>query len=226
MAASQRSIILIAAEVLLFHTKRYLNARSYLTKVKDFQEHACCKIEMSNKTSLHILFLYRSPNSSFENNKLLNQLILTTSLIGRKLLGDFNVQTINCDNLSTTHLSKHCVSEFLAAAQDAFLFQYVQRFTHLRPNQKPTLVDLIFSQDDQTIINMTTFAPLGKSHHKLLRFRYTVGNDSKNERPRYLYHRANYDSMKLGLQRVDWYEVFNSSSSAECGENLKKSLII
>ena len=39
------------------YTKRHLNATSYLTNVKDFQEHACSKIEMSDKTSLHILFL-------------------------------------------------------------------------------------------------------------------------------------------------------------------------
>ena len=31
------------------YIKRYLNARSYLTKVKDFQEDACCKTEMSDK---------------------------------------------------------------------------------------------------------------------------------------------------------------------------------
>ena len=78
--------------------------------------------------------------------------------------------------------------------------------------------DLIFSQDDQTITNMTTSAPLAKSHHKVLRFHYTVGN---NSRPRYLYHRANYDSMKLELQRVDWYKVFYSSSSTECWRKFK-----
>ena len=49
---------------------------------------------------------------------------------------------------------------------------------------------------------MTTSATLGKSHHKVLRFHYTVDN-SKN------------DSMKLELQRVDWYEVFHNSSSTE-----------
>ena len=77
------------------------------------------------------------------------------------------------------------------------------------------MIDLISSQDDQTIIKITTSAHLGKSHHKVLRFHYTVGNNSKNERPRYLYHRANYDSMKLELQRVDWYEVFYNYSSTE-----------
>ena len=123
-----------------------------LANVKDFQKHACCKIEMSDKTSLHILCLYSSPNSSSENNKVLGKLILNTSLIGGKLLilGDFNVPTINWDNLSTPHLPNHCASEFLATTQDAFLFQCNQSPAHTRPNQKPTLIDLFFSQNDQT----------------------------------------------------------------------------
>ena len=81
------------------------------------------------------------------------------------------------------------------------------------------MVDLIFSQEDQTITNMTTRAPLGKSHHKVLRFHYTVDNNLKDERRRrYLYDRANYDDMKLELQRIDWYEVFYNSSSLNVKE--------
>ena len=182
---------------------------------------------MSGKTSLHVLCLYRSPNSSSENNKLLNQLIPNTSLIDGKLLilGNFNFPTINWDNLSTPHLSNHSTSEFLAAAQDAFLFQCVHSPIHTRPNQKPTLTDLIFSQDGQTITNMTTSAPLGISHHKGLRFDYIVGHNSKNETPRYLYHRANYASMKLELQKVDWCKCFIILALLNVGENLNKSLI-
>ena len=110
---------------------------------------------MTGKTTLHILCLYRSPNSSCETD------------------------------------------------------------------QKQTLIDLIFSQHDQTITNMTTSESLGKSH-KVLRFHYTVDNNWKNERPRYLYHSADYDSMKLELQKVDWYEVFYNSSSTECWEKFKE----
>ena len=98
----------------------------------------------------------------------------------------------------------------------------MQSPTHTRPNQKPTLFELIFPQDEQTITNMTTSAPLGKSHHKVLRFHYTVGNNSKNERPRYLHHRAYYDSIKLELQRVDRYEVFYDSSSTEFWRKFKE----
>ena len=84
------------------------------------------------------------------------------------------------------------------------------------------MIDLIFSQEDQTITNMITSAPLGKSHHKVLRFHYTVDNNSKNKRPRYLYHRATYDSMKHVLQRVDWYEMFYNSTSIEFWGNFKE----
>ena len=100
---------------------------------------------------------------STENWRLLNQLMLNTSLIGRKLLilGDFNFPIINWDNKSTSHLSNHCASEFLAATQDTFLFQYVQSPAHSRSNQKLSLTEVIFSQDDQSITNMISSAPLG-----------------------------------------------------------------
>ena len=141
-----------------------------MIEVKDFQEHTWCKIEMSDKTFLHMLCLYRSPSSSSKNNKLLSQLILNISLIWGKLLvlGDFNYPTINWDNLSTPHLSNFCAFKFLAATQDASLFQYVQNHTHTGLNQKPTWMDLFFLQDDQTIANMTTSASLGESHYKSL----------------------------------------------------------
>ena len=48
------------------------------------------------------------------------------------------------------------------------------------------LINRIFSQDDQTITNMTTFGPLGENHLQVLRFHYTVDDNSNNERPRYL----------------------------------------
>ena len=94
------------------YTKRYLNARTYLIKEKDLQEHAFCKVEMRDKTSLLILCLYSSQNSSSENKKLLNNLILNASLIGQKLLipGDSNSPTTNWDHLSTPHVSNNCTS--------------------------------------------------------------------------------------------------------------------
>ena len=103
-------------------------------------------------------------------------MILKTPLIGEKLLimGYFNVPTFNWDNLLRPHLSNRFSSEFIAATQDVFLFQLVQSPTRTRTNQNPTLTDLFFSQDYQIITDVSTSAPLGKSHHNILRFNYTV----------------------------------------------------
>ena len=96
-------------------------------------------------------------------------MILNTFLTGGKLLilVDFNFLTINWNNLSEPYLSNHYGSEFLGATQNAFLFQYVQSPAHTRLNPKPTLIDLIFWQDDETITAMTTSAPLAKIPHKV-----------------------------------------------------------
>ena len=59
--------------------------------------------------------------------------------------------------------------------------------TQTRTNERSTLIDLIFSQQDQTITKMTTSAPLGKSHHKTFRYRFIVNKNLKNERPSNLY---------------------------------------
>ena len=73
---------------------------------------------------------------------------------------------------------------------------------------------------------MIISAPLGKSHQKVLRFHCTVDNNPKNKWSHYLYHRNNYGSMKLELQRVGWYEVFYNSSFTECWGKFKEIINI
>ena len=38
----------------------------------------------------------------------------------------------------------------------------------------------------------------------------------------YLYHCANYDSLKVEREKVDWYKVFYNSSATECWEKFKE----
>ena len=58
---------------------------------------------------------------------------------------------------------------------------------------------------------------LDKSNHKVLGFHYTIDNNSKLKD-----HGANYGSVKLELQRVDWHKVFYNHGSFECCEKFKE----
>ena len=64
---------------------------------------------MKDKTSSYILSLHTSPNSSSEDNKLISQLILNTSLIGEKLLimeGFFSIYKLGKSVYTTISCSK------------------------------------------------------------------------------------------------------------------------
>ena len=55
------------------------------------KEYSCCKTVLKNNTISYIICVYRSPNSTNDNNGLLNQIIEDVSKLKDELLlfGDF-----------------------------------------------------------------------------------------------------------------------------------------
>ena len=135
------------------YVKKYLNATSFCIHQKRLKEYSCCKIVLENNAILHIICVYRSPNSTIDNVDLLKQTIENVSKLKGELLllGDFYYPNINWEKLYVSHTPEHCASKFFTATQNSFLHQLVSTETHFRPNQRSTLIDLIFTSDDQCI---------------------------------------------------------------------------
>ena len=72
-------------------------------------ENMYCKFSSKNSGLLHILCIYRSPNSKIENNNNLNSLISKFSKLNGHLLilGDINYPTINWAMLGTPHIKEN-----------------------------------------------------------------------------------------------------------------------
>ena len=159
----------------LIYTKKCLKAVAVNFSELDYQEYVYFKLS-KNSGLLHILCIYRSPNSTIENNNNLNSLISEFSKLNGHLLilDDFNYPTINWATLGTPHNKENCTTKFLTVTQNCFLHQHVNNPTHVRPNQTPTLIDFIFTSDDQTINNLSFLSPLGKSHHNVITFQYQL----------------------------------------------------
>ena len=98
--------------------------------------------------------MYRSPNSTIDSNDHLNQTIEDVSRLNGELflLGDFNYPNIDWEKFHVSHTPKHCPSKFFKAIQNSLLHLHVSAGTHSRPNQRSTLIDLIFTSDDQLLI--------------------------------------------------------------------------
>ena len=140
----------------LIYTKTCLKAVAVNFSELDYREYVYCKLSPKNSGLLHILCIYRSSNSAIENTNNLNSFISKFSKLNGHLLllGDSDYPTINWAMLGTPLYKENCATKFLTVTQNCFLHQHVNNPTHFRPNQTPTLIDFIFTSDDQAIKNL------------------------------------------------------------------------
>ena len=118
---------------------------------------------MINKNNLIFSNIYRSPNSTAEENKNLNdwfRSIGNNRLDEHLIVGDFNRKNINWDTVTSTS-QDDC--KFIEAIQDSYLTQHINSPTRGRISQEPSLIDLCFSTIPDAIQDMQVTSPIGKS---------------------------------------------------------------
>jgi len=85
-----------------------------------------------------------------------------------------------------------------------FLYQHVTSPTRARQNQCPTVLDLIFTNEDSMLSDLKVLAPLGKSDHSVLSFQlncYMATEVFKDERRNY--NKGDYCKLRKELS-IDW----------------------
>lgn len=88
--------------------------------------------KLKNNDKLVIGCIYRSPNSSYENNKELFDLMKSvkdTQPSHLLIMGDFNFKEVDWNRSCTTVNESHVLSKLLECVKDCFLFQHVSEPT-------------------------------------------------------------------------------------------------
>ena len=190
-------------------------------------------IQLNKMDNAMVCGFYRSPSSTTEQNRMLFQLIERIVEVKPEpshilICGDFNFKEIdwtnwmvsrpnissgNTDNTGTQAGPPNKQSEeFLETCQNAFLYQHVMKPTRRRGNDTPSLIDLVFSNEEHMVINVEHLSPLGASDHSVLRFDMQCQNKiSKKIKTRYLYEKGDYDKLRNMLD-VDWKNLFKASN--------------
>ena len=128
----------------------------------------------------HIIFgvIYRSPSCLEEDNLKLNNMLdrISEKHKSQKIVitGDFNLPDINWDDETCDKDENHKASKFLECIQFNNLTQFINKPTHHRAMQTPTLIDLILSNESDLVQNIKFYPPLGKSHHSVLCFNLDI----------------------------------------------------
>ena len=170
-------------------------------KVYLFQEYIWLQIELGQGKRLLLGGIYRSPSSKIENFEQMECMfreIITNKLSQVVILGDFNLKNIDWNLNSTKSNTKQIEHRFIECIKDLYLTQHIKEPTRYRKDNTPSILDLIFSNEENMIENIYYHAGLGKSDHLVLSFDIICSADLKTSQV-----------IKLNYKKANWKEITN-----------------
>ena len=154
----------------------------------------CWIVEKGGKKTL-VGSVYRSPNSSEENdNLLLDKLLLANEIAGDNrvlIMGDFNLPNIDWEDRDLRRGARKVEEQILEVINDCFLYQHVKEDTRFM-NEQSSSLDLIFTKEEGDVMNVVVEEPLNGSDHGIVVADFVSEWQSRVvHRPRRLYQREN-----------------------------------
>ena len=124
-------------------------------------------IKLENNKALLVGVVYRSPNSSDENNRNMLTLLRAAAAANCQYLticGDFNLPLIDW-SINRSQESENALSaEFVGMVEELGLFQHVRGSTRFRGAQNSCL-DLVLTNEEHMVSELRELPPIGKSDH-------------------------------------------------------------
>jgi hypothetical protein len=167
---------------LIIYAKDTLSAIIEDSLGTEFQESLWCVVKLKENKIL-IGLCYRSPSSTVENNKLLLNLLdqASSSRLASQMviMGDFNYHEIDYVNNEVNSGPESEASKFFYKTHDLALTQHVVQPTRVRQGQRPSLLDYLFSSEENLIEQVNYEVPIGKSDHVCLRCAIKIDKPDK-----------------------------------------------
>ena len=168
------------------------------------------------KPNLTITLVYRPPRSRIENTNELCKLFRNSGE-NSILIGDFNFPTINWDEFTS---DRNC-ENFLQCTLDNNFQQLVTFPTHVRGN----VLDLIFANRPENIINIESLGNLSNSDHSILSID-VIFNSKFNSSDELIedWKNGDVEGLKDFLKMVNWYETMDGRDTEECWKFFKDKI--
>ena len=198
----------------------YISSDIHYTPVtfeQEFTEYLSVKVNLSDKDNLLFSSIYRSPNSSTENNKDLCKLLkeMCASNYSHYItVGDFNLPDIDWEYCTTSTETSDIHFEFIECLRDCFWHQHILEPTRARGDANPSILDFIMSNEEGMASDILIQNPIGKSDHSTISFTFQGHSKSKSTNLKRDYNKAEYKSMKAMLN-INWEELLKNKCVEE-----------
>ena len=181
---------------------------------QNFEEACLLEIKLRGGDTLLFGCCYRSPtptDSSNANNDSLNRLLKCVSLKKYShtcIVGDFNYKSINWSTCKTTQADNSAEACFIEGVRDSYLYQHVEKPTRKRGSDEPSVLDLVFTNEELQVSEVCHNPPLGKSDHDVLTFNFHCYIDYTKQKERHVFERGDYSAMRESESLIKWREDF------------------
>ena len=197
------------------------------TDIETYGSEECIWIEIKGEGQENLIVgcVYRSPNSSEENNLKINKMVQNLDCSKKILMmGDFNYKEIVWSDPDNVHATEPKAELFLESTRDSFLYQHIQEPTRHRGEQKRNILDLVFTTDDSAD-NIQLNPPLGNSDHCSIVWEVEMNFKVTEQAKKYFnYNKANYSAMKEDILAVDWQSNLSNKNVEEAWNTLHEKL--
>ena len=148
--------------------------------------------------------IYRSPNSSKQNNqspKYLLEKLKDISSHNKIIFGDFNFP--NIDWKTWTGKDEDSMN-FIKSIRNGFLNQYIESPTRARGTDIPSILDLVLTDNPDLIDELSINSPIGKSDHAVIEI--SINNHHKKEidsKISYNFEKADFPEINNKLKKTN-----------------------
>ena len=161
-------------------------------------------------SSLFCVCIYRSPTKEKQQTVESTSKVCTiiSEAVQRNnshvlICGDFNYPEVDWEIEYVEERSDVTV-QFLDTIQALYLYQHVFEPTRHRAGNEPGLLDLVFTNEDDMINDLTHNAGLGESDHECLSFTLNCYEERKDMVKMPNYSKADYTTIRTRLAKIDW----------------------
>ena len=195
----------------------------------DFCVSQWVKINIKSSTVL-IGCIYRSPNSTQENNtQLINLLQKAVDLNSGTtlIMGDFNYKEIDWKNNHVKCGPDHPASKIHDAINDLFLSQLVTEPTRFREGETQNTLDWVITDSPNKIGTLNHGPPLGeRGDHCTLTFNLEISFQRKDKGGNFQFSKGNFLEFRSYMRDIDWEEEFRNKTVEEAWSLFQNKMTI
>ncbi|KAG5897109.1 hypothetical protein JTB14_014097 [Gonioctena quinquepunctata] len=165
--------------------------------------------------NINIVCIYRPNDVSHEANvQLIDYLSQLSTLDNLIITGDFNYPNITwpIDNIPDTNSA---TSKFMHFVADSNPFQLITEPTRFRINNEPSVLDLIFTNDENIVTYYEILPPVGLSDHAVIYATTQLNIHMPNKYGTEVFKIIDFDQLFGELSAIDWISLLSTCDDVD-----------